>query len=493
MKLPQSSHRCRAAALFTTILLALILIGCNPTGLPNPATPTPPQLPSPTEIAALPLETPTTPATSAAPTALPTREPEPSKTAVPTSTAFLRSPPPASPTSGVEPTTEADSLSPTPTLLPKAERVSIFEDVWTTVKENYLYPDFHGADWQALHDKYLPLATAATTSDDFYQQISDMVDELGDDHSRYLSPSQAKEEDDLQSGNANYVGVGILSSPTDKALMVVFVFPGSPAEKAGLKRRDKIIAVDGQPFNDPRTDPSRIRGPKGSTVRLTVISPGEPQRDISIVRGTITGGIEPTVSRLSVEPTIGYLIIPDLWTDDMGARVAGDLKDLLDDGKPLNGLIVDLRGNGGGFRTVLEDILGEFVSGEVGKFFNQKEEHPFVIRKGDLNDRLKNVPVVVLVDKGSESYAEVLAGALQAKGRVKVVGVPSAGNTETIYRYDFDDQSRLWVAQESFKLPDGTNLEGRGVIPDVTIDKDWTEYSEKDDPHILAAIQLLTK
>jgi C-terminal processing protease CtpA/Prc len=226
-------------------------------------------------------------------------------------------------------------------------------------------------------------------------------------------------------------------------------------------------------------------------VRLTVKSPGRPSREVLIVRDTIGGEIVPTATRLKADPNVGFLVISDLWTDDMDTLVNDKLRDLLDDPTPLKGLIIDLRGNGGGFRTVLESILGEFVSGNVGTFFNQNEEYPFTIKKGPLYDRLKNVPLVVLVDKGSESYTEVLSAVLQSQGRAKVVGVPSAGNTETIYRHDFYDGSRLWLAQESFKLPDGTNLEGRGVSPDVNIQDDWTTYTEETDPDVLAALKLL--
>jgi C-terminal peptidase prc len=380
---------------------------------------------------------------------------------------------------------------PTPTLLPQAERVRIFEDVWQTADDNYLYKDFHGANWQSLHDKYLPLVTNATSSDAFYKAISGMVDELKDDHSRYLSPADAREEDDLQSGNANYVGIGVLSSPEDTSLLLIFVFKDSPAEKAGLQRRDRITAVDGIPLKDPRNEPSRIRGPKGSTVRLTVKSPGRAAREVTVVRDTINGEIVPTGSRLPARPDIGFLIIPDLWTDDMDVLIDQELRKILDDPTPLTGLVMDLRGNGGGFRTVLESALGDFVSGDVGTFFNQKEEYPFSIVQRPLYDRLKDVPLVVLVDKGSESYTEVLAAVLQEKGRATIVGVPTAGNTETIYRYDFDDGSRLWLAEESFKLNDGTNLEGTGVIPDITIDKDWTAYTDETDPYILEALKLL--
>jgi carboxyl-terminal processing protease len=479
------------AALLLPFLL--VVAGCNATGLVLPATPTTfKPAPTATTVALLPVATPTP---EEEPVSTSTEQPEPTAlpTSEPTSETFATSTPEEIPSSQPEATVESGSVQPTPTLVPRAERVRIFEEVWKTVDDNYLYKGFNGVDWNALHDKYLPLATNAATSDDFYKAISDMVDQLKDDHSRYLSPQDAREEDDLQSGNANYVGIGVLSSPDVTSLLLIFVFPNSPAEKAGLQRRDRITAVDGIPFIDPRTEPSRIRGPRGTAVRLTVKSPGRQSREVSVVRDTINGEIVPTASRLKAAPNIGLLVIPDLWTDDMDALVNDRLRDLLDGPTPLAGLIMDVRGNGGGFRTVLESILGEFVSGDVGTFFNQTSENPFIIQKGPLFDRLKNVPLVVLVDKGSESYTEALAAALQARGRATLVGTPTAGNTETIYRYDFDDGSRLWVAEESFKLPDGTNLEGRGAIPDVRIDKDWTDYTDDDDPYILAALQLLKK
>ena len=98
---------------------------------------------------------------------------------------------------------------------------------------------------------------------------------------------------------------------------------------------------------------------------------------------------------------------------------------------------------------------------------------------------------MVLVDRDTKSYAEVFAAVLQAQGRAQVVGVNTAGNTETIYAYDFDDRSRLWVAQEGFRLPDGSSLEGRGVIPDRSLPVDWLQFSEIADPHIKTGIALL--
>jgi carboxyl-terminal processing protease len=157
----------------------------------------------------------------------------------------------------------------------------------------------------------------------------------------------------------------------------------------------------------------------------------------------------------------------------------------------LKGLVVDLRGNGGGFRTILESILGDFVSGQVGTFFSQTSSYALTITGKPLGDKLSSLPVVVLVDQGTESYAEVLSASIQEKRRAKVVGVATAGNTETIYAYNLEDGSRLWCAQEGFKLLDGTNLEGRGVIPDEIVNVDWTAYQEADDPQILKALDIL--
>jgi carboxyl-terminal processing protease len=395
---------------------------------------------------------------------------------------------PAQPT---EPVVEQGTVSPAGTVLALSERERIFNEVWDTVDRNYLYPDFHGVDWNALKAKYEPLVQDATTPDEFYDALFDMVDALNDGHSRYESPTRAKEEESLESGNADYVGIGIISSPVDKSVGVVYVFPNSPADKAGIKRRDRITALDGTPFVDPAKEASRIRGPEGTTVTLSVVSPEQAERTVSITRGRVTGAVLPSSRRLSADPSIGYVIIPTLSTDDMDARVESELNRLLSEGPDLQGLIVDMRGNGGGFRTILESLLGDFVSGQVGTFFNQTTSYPLTITRKPLADRLSSLPVVLLVDQGTESYAEVMSASIQEKGRARIVGANTAGNTETIYAYNLEDGSRLWCAQEGFKLLDGTNLEGRGVIPDVTVNVDWTAFQESDDPQILKAVDLL--
>ncbi|MEP6774371.1 MAG: S41 family peptidase [Chloroflexota bacterium] len=475
------------------LLCMMALVGCNAAGIPTGGGQTLVEAVTPTAVAYM--------QPAATPPSTGTQEPSAPTFAVPTS---LTAQPPriATTTPLIESTRQATSqptgqateqatVVTTGTVLALAERERIFNQVWDTVDQNYLYPDFHGVDWNALKAKYEPLVQNAPSSDAFYNALVDMVDALNDGHSRYESPTRAKEEVALESGNADYVGIGIISSPVDKSVGVVYVFPNSPAEKAGIKRRDRIIRLDGTPFVDPAKEAARIRGPEGSTVTLTVVSPEQVERRVSIVRGRVSGAVVPTSSRLSTDPSIGYLIIPTLSTDDMDVRTEAELNRLLNDSPDLKGLVVDLRGNGGGFRTILQSILGDFVSGQVGTFFNQTTSYPLTIAAKPLADKLSGVAVVLLVDQGTESYAEVMSASLQEKGRARVVGVTTAGNTETIYAYNLEDGSRLWCAQEGFKVLDGTNLEGRGVIPDVTVNVDWTAFQEADDPQILKAVELL--
>ena len=213
------------------------LVGCNAAGLPAAGEQTPGKLATSTAVAFVPpVATATTLAAPSPPAVLP---------ALPSDGTSDNAQPSLTPA-----TTPNETTEPTPvgTVLALSEREHIFNEVWNTVDRNYLYPDFHGVDWNALKAKYEPLVRDATTSDEFYNALVDMVDALNDGHSRYESPTRAKEEESLESGNADYVGIGIISSPIDKSVGVVYVFPNSPAAKAGIKRRDRITALDGTPF-----------------------------------------------------------------------------------------------------------------------------------------------------------------------------------------------------------------------------------------------------
>lgn len=387
--------------------------------------------------------------------------------------------PEAAPTDNALPTAQ-----PAPAPLSIDERRQIFEEVWHTVKQHYLYADFRGVDWDALREEYEPRVEAEQSQDAFYADMAEMVARLDDHHSRFVPPSAALTEDATASGREVTVGIGVVTTPRADGAFIRLVFPDSPAARADLRPRDRIIAVDGEPYNPEDGD---LQGPEGSTVRLNVVRPGEKPRDVVLVRQEVQGRIVPTYRRFPGD--IGYVSIPTMWVNDMDEQVSGALTELVAAGR-LQGVILDVRANRGGWNKVLSGILSHFLRGQVGMFFDQHHVRPLVVEPPAGPD-LRSLPLVVLVDNDTASYAEVLAATLQREAHALVVGRATAGNTETIYAYTLKDGSRLWLAQEGFHLQNGVNLEGQGVQPDSLIDVDWTRYSEDDDPQLLEALRLL--
>ncbi len=399
----------------------------------------------------------------------------PSPTAVAVTATPAPSPTPPAPTpASVE---EAPPLS-------VALRRQIFNEVWSTINEQYLYPDFRGVDWAATREEFAPRVEAAADDEEFFALMVEMVGRLGDEHSRFLPPSDAQRQDVLTSGREEQVGIGVIVLPLGDALLIQHVFPDSPADRAGLRARDRIVAIDGVLHSQ-----GDIQGPEGSQVRLTVARPGEANRDVVIIRQRVEGRIGPTTLRLPGE--IGYLGVTTLWVSDMHAQVGEALTGLVS-AAPLRGLIIDLRSNPGGWRDVMTGILGHFVQGEVGRFISRAGDTPLTIEPGVAPD-LRGLPLVVLVDANTASYAEVMAAVLQQQAGAVVVGAPTAGNTETIYAYDLSGGARLWVAQEAFELSTGAWLEGAGVQPDIVTLDDWTRFSAADDPGITLALGLLNR
>lgn len=381
------------------------------------------------------------------------------------------------------------TAAPTQTAVPGLsadQRAKIFDEVWGTVQKRYLYADFHGVDWNAMRSEYRPRALSARDSSGFYAAVSEMVSRLKDDHSRYIGPLDAKQEDAVVTGRGSYVGIGVVTAPRPGALVVQYVLAGSPAQKAGIRRRDRILALDGK---SPPT-PELIHGASGTSVELLVKPPGIQAHLLRVVRGPVQTKISPMVYRLPFRPSVVYAYVPSLWPEDTARLLEEGLQRELGAGRA-DAVVLDLRGNGGGWRQSLEGALSLFASGTVGSFYSRSSSYSLTVKPGKLYPQTSRLKLAVLVDRDTASYAEVLAAVLRTRAGAVAAGSPTAGNTETVYEYNYADGSRLWVAQEGFRLPSGVNLEGRGVAIDVPVPDDWTLYPEAEDPVILKALQRL--
>ena len=390
-------------------------------------------------------------------------------------------------------------LVPTATLEPltRRQRLRIFDGVWELVRDRYLYRDYRGLNWNAVRDRYRPQAIAATDPTAFYDLVAKMIDDLGDDHSRFESPQEVAQDEAEFAGTLSYAGIGAQMRDTDAGGFVTRLVRGGPAEQAGLRHGDMVVAVAGKPFTDtaafgPLGPIAEVRGAPDTSVVLTVRSPGEAPRDVTVVRRAILADAYPDVEGQRLPGgNVGFVAINSFYADGLTDMVRSEIERLARDG-PLDGLILDVRDNGGGQISLLLDTLALFLDGgTIGTSAGRNDTETLDVPKGQVLPELSGVPVTVLTGEDTVSAAEMFAAGLQARGRAKVVGLPSAGNTENLNGHDFDGGSRLWLAEYAYRLPDGTQLEGRGVQPNRRVDVEWWRFLPADDPQVLAAVEEL--
>lgn len=444
--------------------------------------------------------TPDLPAIGLAPTATPTATPPPpTSTLTPTPTATPTLTP--VPTSTPVPTPTEIPLTPTPTLTPLSadERREVFDTVWTLVRDRYVYPDYRGLDWEAVRAEFTPKVEAAATPDEFYGLMRDLVERLGDEHSRFETPQDVANQNAEFEGDLRYGGIGAMVRSVDEGGLVTRLAPGGPADLAGLEPRDLILAINSIPFTSTERFGAagpigRVRGLPGTTVRLTIRSPDGTRRDVEIVRRVIASDAFPAVeARRLADSRIGLLMIDTFYLDDLDQRVRQALDELLADG-PIEGLIADVRDNSGGRVDLMLKTLSIFVDGgSIGSTGGRNRSNRLNIPRGQTLAELKDVPIVVLTGEDTVSAGEMFAAGMQVRGRARVVGTPSAGNTENLILHDLPDGSQLWLAELAYRLPDGTPIEGRGVIPDRLVEADWWRFDPADDPQIKAALEELAQ
>jgi carboxyl-terminal processing protease len=387
--------------------------------------------------------------------------------------------------------------TPRPTDLPRELQIEIFEELWSIIDKEYLYIDFNGLDWNAIYVEYRELLESGLNNHEFYLGMGEMISRLEDDHSRFVTPEEVKIEEAEYQGNSNYVGVGILVTaiPERNRAVILAVFPDSPADRAGLKPRDSLLAADGTPILDEDGSIRDIvRGPEGTQVDLIVQSPGEEPRQESLLRQRITGSL-PVLSTLfetSDGRHIGYIQIITFTDGTVDDQVRDALYEFTRETE-LDGLILDNRLNNGGANTVMTPILSYFTYGTLGYFVSREGKHPLTIEQGEDINGSMTFPLVVLIGKDTVSYGEVFSGILKDMRRAYLIGDTTEGNIETLWGYDFADGSRAWIAHDTFIPYNNPNddWEVTGIAPDLFIEGNWYDFSLMNDPAISAGIDYL--
>jgi len=371
----------------------------------------------------------------------------------------------------------------------KEQQLSILQEIGDIVQEIYVYPDYNGKDWNEIEARYQARIEEGLDTLSFYNEMSGLIEELGDEHSFFLSPMEVAESEAELRGDVEFVGVGIYGQPDFERnrLVVVSTFPGSPAEYSGIQHHDSILFVDGEPIQEEFGN--RLRGPQCSAVVLTVQSPGEAPRDVMLIRYAIQGNV-PIDARLVATTDgskIGYIFIPSFFDETL----PGQIKNALNEFGPLDGLILDLRMNGGGSSSVTYPILEYFINGRLGQFVSRDAARDLEIEANEIQNS-QTVPLVVMVSQDTVSFGEIFAGVLQDADRARIVGETSLGNVEVLHGYDFEDGSQIWLAAETFYSAfSDANWEETGIVPDVQAFSEWDTFYFETDPSISAAVNLL--
>ena len=296
--------------------------------------------------------------------------------------------------------------------------------------------------------------------------INGMVQALDDPYSDYMDTKEAKNFH--ESISSSFEGIGAEIQELDGFIQIVSPIKESPAEKAGLKPNDKVISVDGKSIQGMSATEAvlLIRGEKGSTVTLSIERPGmaEPM-DVSIVRDTIP--IE-TVYGEMIEGEEGIAKVQlTSFSENTTKELINTLNELESQG--MKGLVLDLRQNPGGLLDQAIAIASLFLpDNEMILQIEDREGNRQEIKSSSSHSN-PDVPLVVIVDKGSASASEILAGAFKESGNITLVGEKTFGKGTVQRAQDFKDGSNLKFTTEKWLTPKGNWIHKKGITPDVEV------------------------
>ncbi len=374
-------------------------------------------------------------------------------------------------------------------------QIRTFDEMWTLLRDHYVYGNLHGIAWTELRERYRPLVVNLLSREDFPDTVRQMLDELPPLAARWETRDERIREE-LEDPSA-YEGIGAYvafrEEPTPR-IILLSVMPGSPADRSGLRPHDAVTAVNGIPVRREEGPDavSRIRGPADQPVRLRISSVDRDQRDVTVIRGRVQ--LSEVLNPLSyglLEPgRVGYLLFPRVSSENLVTETVRSLEALLAGGD-VSGIILDLR-IASGLRWPLVPLLSLFSDGDHGAIYTAEGSQPISVEGYDLNGS-QAVPLVVLIGRDTEGLPEVLAAALQARRRATVVGLKTPGNVESFVDFVLPDGSRLTIMTSAYLSPAGREIGIDGVRPDVPASLDWDQVSERTDPVRNTAVSVLRR
>lgn len=353
----------------------------------------------------------------------------------------------------------------------KQDDLALFQEAWALVEGNFLgtLPDSRQVTYGAIRGS---LAT------------------LGDPYTVFIEPAAREVERERLQGSFGGIGAYITRSEETGEVLLEPI-PGNPAEAAGILAGDVLLAVDGQAINDALTVPEiveLVKGEKGTSVTLTVRHPDATEAvDIAVVRADI---LLPSVTfrLLEADPTIGYISL-SRFSGESGNEVGAALQELLSQGATR--FVLDLRQNGGGLRDAAVDVADHFLNNGPVLYLDSQQEGERVFNATD-ETLAPDQPLVVLIDSGTASASEIVAGALRDRERATLIGnSPTFGKGSVQLVFDLSDGSSVHVTSARWLTPNRQQLDGEGIPPDILVEVTQDDIDDGRDPVLERATQYL--
>ncbi len=330
-----------------------------------------------------------------------------------------------------------------------------------------------------------------TDQDLFYGAVRGVVGALKDPYSVFFTPDETKKFNEELSGSFEGIGAEI-GFNKNNILSIIAPLPATPAERAGLKAEDMILKIDGQDTTDMSLEDavSKIRGPKSTEVTLNIFREGfsEP-KEFAIIRDRIQIESVKWEIKEASGKKFAYIKISH-FNADTGDKFEKIVMPVLQ--KNPDGIILDLRNNPGGFLDVSVDIAG-FWTGDKTVVIEQIKGDKKEELKGNGIARFQDIPTIVLVNGGSASASEIVAGALQDHGKAKIVGTKTFGKGSVQELESLGNGSSLKLTVAKWLTPKGVSISEKGITPDIEVKFTDKDFEEKKDPQLEKALELLAE
>jgi len=363
---------------------------------------------------------------------------------------------------------------------PEIEKVTDLSNKETQVATDADFSPFWKV-WNTINEKY-PKAEEITDQDRVYGAISGLMDSLNDPYSVFFAPEEAKSFEDEIAGN--FSGVGMEVGIKDKILTVIAPLKDTPAYRANIKPGDKILKIDEKVTSSLGIEEAII----GTSVALTIFREGEKNpKEIKIVRGIIN------IPTLDIELRTDSVFVIKLYSFSANSTnlFRNALKQFSE--SKTNKLLLDLRGNPGGYLDAAVDIASWFLpKGKTVVIEDYGDDKkPEIFRSKGYDVFNENLKFVILIDNGSASASEIVAGAMQDHGKAKLVGAKSFGKGSVQEPIKITPDTLLKITVAKWLTPNGNLIEKKGLTPDYPVEITQKDLDNKKDPQLDKAVEIL--